>query len=128
VSAGLLVLLCCLQESLVKFYISQGADPAKLNLGLITYGRSFTLKNATDNGIGAAASGPGTMGVVIPEAGVLAYADVCLNKWPETWDSVQMVPYASKGDQWVGYDNPKSVAAKVGTTRRTAVLKRTSWL
>lgn len=101
------------QEALIKYYISSGADPAKLNLGVITYGRTFTLANPKQNGIGAAAMGPGKMGTVIPEAGVLAYADVCVNQWTESWDDDQAVPYASEGDQWVGYDSPESIAAKV---------------
>lgn len=29
------------------------------------------------------------------------------------WDNEQDVPYAYKGLQWVGYDNPESVAMKV---------------
>lgn len=67
------------------------------------------------HGLGAPASGPGQMGAVIPEAGVLAYADICLNQWPETWDDDQAVPYATQGNQWVGYDSPDSLAVKVST-------------
>lgn len=97
----------------MNYYIANGADPAKLNLGVVTYGRSFTLSDPKKNGIGAPASGPGKMGAVIPEAGVLAYADVCLNKWTEVWDDDEAVPYAFEDDQWVGYDSPESIAVKV---------------
>lgn len=30
------------------------------------------------------------------------------------WDSISLVPYIYYGDQWVTYDNEKSVALKVG--------------
>lgn len=29
------------------------------------------------------------------------------------WDSEQQVPYAYKGNQWVGYDNAESIKLKV---------------
>ena len=32
------------------------------------------------------------------------------------WNAVQDVPYAYKGNQWVGYDNMKSFQIKVGRT------------
>ena len=31
------------------------------------------------------------------------------------WIQSQQVPYAVKGDQWVGYDDEQSIALKVGT-------------
>lgn len=31
----------------------------------------------------------------------------------EVWDDVQKVPYATAGNQWVGYDNEKSIQLKV---------------
>ena len=34
----------------------------------------------------------------------------------EVWNAPQDVPYAYKGNQWVGYDNMKSFQIKVGKT------------
>lgn len=33
--------------------------------------------------------------------------------WTEVWDDEQKVPYAYKGNQWVGYDTPYSAQLKV---------------
>lgn len=33
--------------------------------------------------------------------------------WTVVFDQEQQVPYAYKGDQWIGYDNPQSVGLKV---------------
>lgn len=34
-------------------------------------------------------------------------------EWTIVWDEEQQVPYAYNGNQWVGYDNPESIALKV---------------
>jgi len=33
--------------------------------------------------------------------------------WTEVWDNTAQVPYVYKDDQWISYDNAKSVLAKV---------------
>lgn len=33
--------------------------------------------------------------------------------WTTVWDAEQKVPYMYKDDQWVGYDNARSIAIKV---------------
>lgn len=38
------------------------------------------------------------------------------------WVDGQSVPYAVKGDQWVGFDNWDSYNAKVSKTRRAGIL------
>lgn len=34
------------------------------------------------------------------------------------WDNEQIVPFAFNGDQWVGFDDERSIAAKVRQTSR----------
>ena len=48
-------------------------------MGLATYGRSYTLKNTGNTGLGAPASGTGNMGTYTGEKGFLAYYEVCSN-------------------------------------------------
>ena len=33
--------------------------------------------------------------------------------WTREWSDGQKVPYAHSGSNWVGYDDPESIAAKV---------------
>lgn len=35
------------------------------------------------------------------------------NRWFQDWDNVAQVPYMSKDDRWVSYDNERSVEVKV---------------
>lgn len=35
--------------------------------------------------------------------------------WTTIWDEEQQVPYKYSQNQWIGYDNPRSVAMKVRT-------------
>lgn len=81
------------------------------------YGRSFTLVNKLQYDIGAPASGGGLPGKFTNEPGFLAYYEVCsfLSEENSTlvWDSEQQVPFAYRGDQWVGFDDERSLANKV---------------
>jgi len=45
-------------------------------MGLGMYGRSFTLQNAGNNGLGAPASGAGTAATYTGESGYIAYFEV----------------------------------------------------
>ncbi|XP_070286407.1 chitotriosidase-1 [Myotis yumanensis] len=101
-------------DSAVQQWLQQGTPASKLVLGVPTYGRTFTLASRADTGVGAPATGPGTPGPFTKEAGLLAYYEVCAwkgaaqHRIPE-----QEVPYAFRGDQWVGFDDTESLKAKV---------------
>ncbi|KZC06560.1 putative chitinase 3, partial [Dufourea novaeangliae] len=100
----------------VRYWLSQGASPNKLILGIPSYGRSFTLANAGNNGIGAPAVGPGTVGPYTREAGMLGYNEICeklrQGGWTINRDGQQLVPYMVQGNQWVGYDDVQSIREK----------------
>jgi GH18 family chitinase len=65
-----------LQDSAIKYWIQKGAPKDKLNLGIATYGRSFTLQNANNNGVGAPTKDAGKPGPYTEEAGYLGYNEV----------------------------------------------------
>ncbi|CAG2176652.1 unnamed protein product [Oppiella nova] len=88
-------------------------------MGMGTYGRSFTLANPAQHGIGAAcASGSkgGKAGPYTEEVGTLGYNEICeflKDGWTTYRDDTQKIVYAVKGDQWVGYDDEKSLKDKL---------------
>uniref|UniRef100_A0A3B5AS83 GH18 domain-containing protein n=1 Tax=Stegastes partitus TaxID=144197 RepID=A0A3B5AS83_9TELE len=77
----------------MNYWESQEARAEKLIVGFPTYGNIHTSE---------------------PSAGELAYPKVCfLVTTIELWKQAQDVPYAYKGNQWVGCDNIKSFQIKV---------------
>lgn len=104
-------------EAVINRWIERGAAPQKINIGLVTYGRSFTLANPSVHDIGSPATGPGQIGQYVPESGDFAYAELCEQANQGLWqiyrNQAQAVPYAVKGDQWVGFDDEESISAKV---------------
>ncbi|KAJ8680393.1 hypothetical protein QAD02_016180 [Eretmocerus hayati] len=109
-------------DACVNYWINQGAPPKKLVLGVPLYGRSFKLDNPSMNGIGAPASQGANPGPYTNEPGMLGYNEICENlkykAWKEVFHEEQRVPYAYKGDQWVGYDNERSLKEKADYVKK----------
>lgn len=102
-------------SSIMEYYVRKGSPPEKLMMGIPLYGRSFTLTNPNDNGIGAQISGPGRPGVYTKENGLLAYFEICDRIKNDNWKvrrDLKAGPYAFHGDQWVGYDDQISAKEK----------------
>ncbi|KAH9502952.1 hypothetical protein Btru_072451 [Bulinus truncatus] len=104
------------QEWSIDYWLSIGISKDKLVVGIPTYGMTFTLADDTKHGVNALTIGGGEMGQYTKESGILAYYEVCINLrdrgWTKEWIDDQMVPYAYRGDQWVGYEDRRSVAFK----------------
>ncbi|XP_012880058.1 PREDICTED: oviduct-specific glycoprotein [Dipodomys ordii] len=98
----------------MKYWRKLSAPAEKLIMGLPTYGRTFHLLRASQNGLHAAAVGPGASGKYTKQAGFLAYYEVCsfLQNAKKYWIDYQYVPYACQGKEWVGYDNATSFSYK----------------
>ncbi|CAG0923669.1 unnamed protein product [Notodromas monacha] len=98
-------------------WVRQGAPKEKLLIGMPTYGRSFTLVDEEKFDIGAPATGGGTAGEFTGEEGFLSYYEVCdfLHQDNVTlvWDNEQQVPFAYRKDQWVGFDDERSLKTKM---------------
>ncbi len=66
-------------------------------------------------GINAPSTDAGKAGPYTQAAGFLSYYEICKlidNGWTKEWNDEQKIPYAFKDDQWVGYDDPKSISLK----------------
>lgn len=101
-------------EYAMKLWVKKGAPLEKLMLGFPTYGRTFRTATASNN-LGAPASGPATEGKYTREAGFWSYYEICdfIKGANVQWIDEQMVPFATKGNEWVGFDNRQSYEIKM---------------
>uniref|UniRef100_A0A4X2KZ98 Chitinase-3-like protein 1 n=1 Tax=Vombatus ursinus TaxID=29139 RepID=A0A4X2KZ98_VOMUR len=100
----------------VNYMLLKGAPARKLIMGIPTFANSFTLAFYQHSEVGAPILGSGTAGLYTKEPGILAYYEVCEFLPGATAKRIleQKVPYATKGNQWVGYEDQESVKTKVG--------------
>ncbi|XP_053338997.1 acidic mammalian chitinase-like isoform X1 [Clarias gariepinus] len=98
----------------MTYWKNQGAPVEKLRMGFAMYGRSFQL-SSTKKALRAPSSGPGSAGNYTRESGILSFYEVCsfLKGASTHWIEDQKVPYATKGNQWVGFGNSQSFEIKV---------------
>ncbi|XP_045241239.2 oviduct-specific glycoprotein isoform X1 [Macaca fascicularis] len=104
----------------MNYWRKLGAPSEKLIMGIPTYGRTFRLLKASNNGLQATAIGPASPGKYTKQAGFLAYFEICSFVWgaKKHWIDYQYVPYANKGKEWVGYDDAISFSYKAWFIRR----------
>ncbi|KAL3535045.1 hypothetical protein ACH5RR_003506 [Cinchona calisaya] len=97
-------------------WIKAGILKSKLVMGLPLYGRTWTLKDRSVHGVGAPAIGVGPEGD--GGSGILLYYEVedfnKKNNATVGFDVATMSTYSFAGTAWIGYDDPKSVAARIG--------------
>lgn len=101
----------------INHYIERGAPPKKLVMGIPTYGQSFTLSSADNNGLNAPSVGAGTPANTTNAPGTLSFYEICertkKNGWSVERDPENnMGPHAFKDQQWVSYDDTDSVREK----------------
>ncbi|XP_011856094.1 PREDICTED: acidic mammalian chitinase-like [Mandrillus leucophaeus] len=99
----------------INYWKDNGAPAEKLIVGFPAYGHTFLLSNPSNHGIGAPTTGPGPAGPYTRESGFWAYYEICTflkNGATQVWEANEDVPYAYKGNEWLGYDNTKSFQIK----------------
>ncbi|XP_074029263.1 acidic mammalian chitinase-like [Leptinotarsa decemlineata] len=98
----------------IQYWLDNGADPSKINLGIVTYGRSFTLADESKTELYAPIQGGGKEGPYTRQEGILGYNEICElhSDWTYVWDDEQKVPHRISGNQWVGYEDVRSITYK----------------
>ena len=102
----------------LKAWQEMGMPNNKINLGVATYGRSFTLLFEDDYGLGAPVIGAGNPESYTRGKGMMSYYEFCNQTWSHMTSfnrSLAIKPYASRGDQWIGYESPQSLRNEVKT-------------
>lgn len=118
-----------------EYWLEHGMDAKKIVLGLPLYGHSFHLDDASNHAVGAKATKPGDKGPMTEEAGMLGYNEYCKmlksGQWTTQWSDQFSVPYAYKGNQWLSYDDKKSIDKKLDyllQKKLGGAMVCTSWL
>lgn len=98
-----------------SYWIERGVPAEKLNLGIGTYGRGFTVADTKNTSLYAPTWGPCQAGPYTGSGGTVGYNEICelYTDWEYVWDDEQQVPHIIKGNQWIGYDDIRSVQLKV---------------
>lgn len=94
-------------------------NPTKVNLGLAYYGRGFTLTDKSCNYMGCSFKGPSKSGPCTNSAGVMSNREIMQlikkNNLTPTLIREAQVKQIAWEDQWMGYDDDETIAAKIKT-------------
>lgn len=102
---------------------SMGCPKHKIIIGTAFYGRSYTLGSKDNTRLHAPVkkweTNGGLPGKYTNESGFLAYFEYCQEEgtWLREFDSVGKAPYAHKDNQWLGYEDSRSLAIKMDWLR-----------
>lgn len=111
----------------LQYWMEKGMPCKKIALGMATYGRAFTLKDLGQTGLGAPANGPGNPGQYTKEGGFLAYYEICGMGLHVVHDNPLKAPYGYYNDQWVAFDDKRSLQGKVGLIKEHDLLGAMFW-
>ncbi|CAG7835000.1 unnamed protein product [Allacma fusca] len=92
------------------------APKEKVNVGIGAFGRTYELEDRSKFDIGAGINGGGVGGGVLGQKGFMAYYEICpfldLPNTTLVWDNEQSVPFAYNDNQWIGFDDTRSLKTK----------------
>ncbi|KAH8372868.1 hypothetical protein KR009_007001 [Drosophila setifemur] len=112
----------------VKHWVEACQSPKKLILSIPFYVRSYTMeKNRTS--VGSASRGPGRRTMRSQRSGFMTYGEWCVQSgsWFRKFDKIAMVPYATRDDHWVTYENARSIWAKMHLLQRHKLGGAMAW-
>ncbi|KRZ92106.1 putative chitinase 3, partial [Trichinella sp. T8] len=98
-------------------YYKRGMPKEKIVIGLPTYGRGWTLQNASNIKIGAPAVGASVATKYVREPGVCSYYEACemmQDGGIRYWDEETASPYLIKGNQWISFDDQEKWIKREG--------------
>lgn len=105
-------------DGAISYIRKSGCPLDKINLGISTMAKTFTLKPGATASVnsGMVVQGPGRAGPFTKNVGVLGYNELCEmmkdGKWKMAFLRNVGVKVAVQGDQWVTYDDGETVAIK----------------
>lgn len=111
-------------EQGLQALLDRGASKRKLVLGVAFYGRVYKLLDPENAGLHApiSLSERPEKGAFLKSDEIHAYFEVCKNikfgTWQRSFDAEGMCPYASNGQDWVGYEDAESISKKVQFVRK----------
>ncbi|XP_068213363.1 endochitinase-like [Palaemon carinicauda] len=112
-----------------------GCPRSKLVVGTPFYARTYTLSSPQNHEIHAGIKqwiGGGNPGPYTEAYGTLAYFEVCKmmlddKAWVPEYDSLGLVPYTYKDDQWAGYEDIDSLQIKMDYIKEMGLLGAMTW-
>lgn len=107
----------------MQHLLDAGALKRKLVLGVSFYGRVYHLADRSNRGLHAPIDklNRPQPGAFLNSDNIHAYFEICLNvkggDWVRSFDNEGKCPYATNGEDWVGYEDAESIAEKVKFVR-----------
>lgn len=96
-----------------------GCPKHKLIVGMAFYGRTYTLGSPDNHGLHAPVkkwdTNGGKPGLFTNESGFMSYFEFCQEEetWTKEYDKIGECPFAYKANQWVGYEDSRSLEIKM---------------
>uniref|UniRef100_A0A182P4K7 GH18 domain-containing protein n=1 Tax=Anopheles epiroticus TaxID=199890 RepID=A0A182P4K7_9DIPT len=97
----------------VETWIDFGCPPKKMILGIGLFGQAYTLANPAVYNVDAPTVGPGAEGQYYYEGYYPYYEVTTTSGWSIFYDPIGQMPFAVRGNQWMGYEDTTSIGVKM---------------
>ncbi|KAF2741656.1 glycoside hydrolase family 18 protein [Sporormia fimetaria CBS 119925] len=119
-------------DEALKLLWRVGIAPEQIVLGIAFYGRSFQLANGGCTKPGCAFAGPAAKGICTGEEGILSYLEIQnlldRTRAKPTYDQAAGIQYVVfNGNQWVSYDDSKTIKQKVDFAQKYGLSGLMTW-